>query len=481
MVKFGSILLIILSFIFTVFFACNEDAYITDSSAKLSFSTDTVLFDTVFTKMGTVTKYFMVYNNNNKSVNISSIRLADDTWNYRLNINGKPANSVKDIEIRGKDSIYIFVEVTVNPTNQSSPFVIHDSIIFQTNGNFQDVDLVAWGQNAYILNNSVLETQTLKTDKPYLVFNGLFIDSSQVLTIKPGTTIYFHKKARMYIFGTLLSEGLIDKPVVFRGDRLDRMLSNVPYDKIPGQWEGIIFFPSSKNNKLVNTKIRNAVIGIQAGIIPYAGSPQIELQNCYINNHSYAGIFAINAEIKAYNSVIANCGGYAIACVSGGDYNFYQCTIANYYNHANRSEPSVVLTNFVEYENIRYPGDLKNAVFGNCIIYGGNQNEIGFGIMDGYKLNYKFENCLIKWEDAIDGIDRNDKTKFLNNLYSKEPAFDSIGDYDYNFRLDTLSPAKDAGSINIVNRLLYLLEYDLDNKSRLKDKAPDIGAYERQE
>jgi hypothetical protein len=44
-----------------------------------------------------------------------------------------------------------------------------------------------------------------------------------------------------------------------------------------------------------------------------------------------------------------------------------------------------------------------------------------------------------------------------------------------NFQLDTLSPAKDAGDVQIGK----LFPKDLNNNDRTLDNAPDIGAYER--
>ena len=40
-----------------------EEQFLTDSSARLSFSEDTVLFDTVFATMATSTRQVRVYNN----------------------------------------------------------------------------------------------------------------------------------------------------------------------------------------------------------------------------------------------------------------------------------------------------------------------------------------------------------------------------------------------------------------------------------
>src|ERR1035441_1721777 len=130
--------------------SCKKDRITTDPSAKLSFSTQSILFDTVFTTVGSTTKTFLVYNRNSQSIKISSIQLARGTAsNFRINVNGLKGVQFNNIEIRAKDSMFVFVEVTVNPNNASSPLVIRDSIVFQTNGNMQDVHLEAWGQNAY--------------------------------------------------------------------------------------------------------------------------------------------------------------------------------------------------------------------------------------------------------------------------------------------------------------------------------------------
>lgn len=38
--------------------------------------------------------------------------------------------------------------VTIDPNKDDNPLIQTDSIVFETNGNLQDVDLVAWGQDA---------------------------------------------------------------------------------------------------------------------------------------------------------------------------------------------------------------------------------------------------------------------------------------------------------------------------------------------
>src|SRR3989304_4986440 len=96
-----------LLFLITII-SCKKDAIITDPSAKLEFSTDTVIFDTVFTTIGSTTHFLKVYNRNNKKIIISSIQLAGgNNSRFRMNVDGIPATYVTDIEIPKKDSLYI--------------------------------------------------------------------------------------------------------------------------------------------------------------------------------------------------------------------------------------------------------------------------------------------------------------------------------------------------------------------------------------
>jgi hypothetical protein len=70
---------------------CEKDELLTNSTAKLSFSQDTVMFDTVFTGIGSATKRFKVYNNHDAALKISSIRMAKgSSSNFHMNVDGVP-------------------------------------------------------------------------------------------------------------------------------------------------------------------------------------------------------------------------------------------------------------------------------------------------------------------------------------------------------------------------------------------------------
>jgi len=85
--------------------SCKKDVLNTDGA--LTFSVDTVLFDTVFTTIGSATRQFKIYNPSNNEVNISSIMLAGGQQSkYRINVDGVAGIAFSNISIPGKDSLF---------------------------------------------------------------------------------------------------------------------------------------------------------------------------------------------------------------------------------------------------------------------------------------------------------------------------------------------------------------------------------------
>jgi hypothetical protein len=464
-IQCGLILLVV-----NMIIRCERDNLITDPNAKLSFSNDTILFDTVFTNIGSTTKQLKVYNPYRKDVKVASIYLAGgDYSNFRLNIDGLNSNYEENVVIRGSDSIFVFVEVTVDPVSQNNPMVVQDSIIFITNGNIQDVDLVAWGQDVHLINAEIIKTQTWTNDKPYLVYNSMLIDTLETLTIHAGTRIYFHRNSTLYISGKLIVSGTLENPVIFRGDRLESM-----YENTPGQWGGMYFTNGSKENSINYAEIKNAVTGIHLGnLYSEDAPPTLELSNTIITHMNYAGISTIGATISGFNCVISDCGFYCTILSTGGSYDFNHCTFANYWGYSNRITPNVLITNFYNLNDTAiFMGELVNAGFGNCIIYGDKKTEIGFNFLEGIgENNYKFDHCLIKVDTSKLNISNLD---FFYKIYiNSDPGFISFE--NFNFQLDTLSNAKDKGSVEIASKF----PLDFFQHSRIQDTGPDLGAYER--
>ncbi|NTW32469.1 MAG: hypothetical protein HGB12_07575 [Bacteroidetes bacterium] len=461
--------------------SCKKDKILSDTSAKLSFSKDTVFFDTVFTTVGSTTKQLKIFNTYNQRIKISSIRLADGAnSNFTLNIDGIASNNVNDIEIEANDSIFIFVKVTVNPNNSNSPLVISDSLIFETNGNIQQIQLVAWGQDAYYHTPnhfapnfpaySIIECNAIWTnDKPHVIYGYAVVDSACTLTIKENARIYFHKNSVLWVYkeGTLKIEGTLDNPVTFQGDRLEQS-----YKDIPGQWGKIWLSAGSKNNEINHAIIKNGIIGIHVDTTATNPTqPTLKIENTIIENMSGAGILAQGSWVEAKNCVIANCGQYAVVFNIGGKYDFRHCTIGNYWSYSSRQTQSLVLNNY--YEDVDHNiqiRNLENAYFGNCIIYGSIEEEI---VLNKYPsagvFNYKFENCLLKTK-----LNTGDASFFSNCIVNSDPAFTDISKNDYS--LTSGSAAINKGNVSIGQGV----PFDILNHNRTIDVAPDIGAYEKE-
>ena len=469
-------ILIVLTTLVVIFFSCEREGFITQSDAALRFSLDTLYFDTVFTTLSTVTKSFTIHNPHKEFIRISSLRLAKGNNSvYRINLDGIPGTDFSDIEIPPKDSIYVFVEATLDPNNNDDILLQQDSIVTETNGNIQDVDLVAWGQDVHMLRREIIATQTWVNDKPYLIIDYAIVDSSEVLTMDPGVRVYLHRDAIFAVGGTLIANGEKDLPVTFAGDRLEKF-----YEDIPGQWGGIWFFAGSKDNYLNYTNIRSGNFGVIVDTF-MNDNPTLEIANSTIQHMSSVGLLARGARVKGVNNVISNCGSSALALTIGGRYEFYHCTVANSGTYGvSRKEPSVYMSNYYFYNDTLPSGsvvqkaeirDIEKAYFGNCIIWGSLGNELIIDkYPDGGVLDYLFENCLGKFDPAEVTITE-DKFPGLINL--EDPKFISWKEYD--FQLDTLSPAKDAG----LESIGFQFPTDLNGADRTEDGKPDLGAYER--
>lgn len=482
------LIIIILSIIvFAV--SCRKEKDFSDSPSKnISLSTDTIAFDTVFTSIGSSTRILMVYNNNSDNLKINSIRLEKGNNSpYSINVDGQSGTVFTDKEIYAKDSLYVFVKVTINPNDENNPFFVQDRLIFNTNGNESVVHLTAYGQNAnYIIGRIGIFpdehghytsyytaiTDSVNTDvhwtaeKPYVIYNVALIDSDGTLTIEPGTHVYFHNGAGLWAWseGQLVVNGTAENPVVFQGDRLEHF-----YDNQPGQWDRIWLMEAREGHgHIINHAIiRNGFIGLQIQRMLKDNMAVAYITNTIIENHTGMGIYANCYTIGMSNSLIDNCGNYCVALTGGGDYLLTHNTIANYWTGSTRKATSLYFDNY--YTN---PSDgLTYALPFNCdirnsIVYGNKDEEFSTDFYhESTDTIYIFKNSLICT-----------KRPQLTQLYeacvfNETPKFKSTVEFD--FHLDTLSPA-----IGIGNPAYSIgdLQFDLDGVAR--GTAPDAGAYQ---
>ncbi len=483
----------------TVFSCQQPDEITTSSDAKLEFELDTLRFDTVFTELGSATRFFKVYNRNDKAVQISRVFLEGENNSFfRMNVDGEPGNVVEDVLVLANDSIYIFAEVTIDPDQplSSSPFVIEENVVFETNDNVQKVLLEAWGQNANYFPsrfNRAIPTVLTCNDqeviwddpKPYVIYGEIFIDSC-MLTVMEGTKIYVHGGiARNDVFGVfndgilytlgrgkLNFKGTLENPIIIQGDRLE-----TPFQDDPGQWFGIIIGRGSKGSNFEHTIIKNSNIGVY---VDSAGSAT--LKNTQIFNTAGSGILAYQSSVTAENSLIYNNFGNSVQLIKGGNYRFTYCTIASYGVDAS----ALAMSNFFCFDDAcnNFQTNPLRANFVNSIIFGSSSDEIILSdAFDGQgfaQFEVNFRNCIVKVDDLLeqqeglyaDFLSRQCGT-CINGVRT-DALF--INPSDDDFHLDTLSIAEGQALPVFSPNAISL---DLEGNTR-DTQMPDIGCYEYQ-
>ncbi|MEP6582625.1 MAG: hypothetical protein ABJA90_00100 [Ginsengibacter sp.] len=450
-------------------FSCKKQSFITSGDARLYTSADTLSYDTVFTSVGSITKSFKIFNNNNQKLLLSKVKLSGGNSSFfKINVDGISANEVDDIEINSNDSIYVFVQVKIDPTVANLPFIITDSISIDYNGNRMLVQLQAYGQNAIFLDKVKLtQDETWNDSLPFVILGGLLVDTNATLTITEGTKIFLHPNAPLLVNGTLIVTGTKQNKVVFAGDRLDP-----DYKDFPASWPGIYFNSSSKENNLKFAVIKNSYQGVISQDLSLNAIPKLTLSQCIIDNAYDAGVFGINTNIYADNCLISNCGKNIVLAL-GGDYSFVHCTVASYSNFfIDHKNPVLQVSNFADQGNATFVKDI-NATFTNCIFWGEGgsvDNEIVVGKKPTPAFSVIFNNTLYKVKDN----DPADATFTNNTLKNTDPLFDSINIsrnyYDFHFSKDPFAPAIDAGSVTT---------YTMDLDDVIRSGIPDLGCYEK--
>lgn len=459
----------------TLLSACRKESFTTSSSDTIQVNTDTLWFDTVFTKVTerlplSVNKQILLYNPHSESIR-TNIRLGGgENSHFRLNVDGESGHIFSDIEIFPNDSIFLFLEVHPDPNNNSpdfNPLIIRDSILYSTNGNDSKTMLIGWGQDAhYIFRDSIEQDTTwANANLPIVIYGYCYVKPDVKLTIEKGMQIHSAPRSWLFVEGELEVRGTKDEPVLMQGDRLQP-----DWEERPGQWGGIWFNWPTYGSFIEHAIIKNGTVGIYCDTIP--GEPDSEnvtISKTMIRNMSFDGVAGRGSRIIMQNSISADCGRYTFLAQEGGDYylrnnTFYTGRLSSIrntqtfgYTNRTRDEFGRVLAVYP----IRYD-------FRNNIIYGTNLEGEIVGDVDttGNLLGQPslIQNNLISTEESnVYGIG--------NNILNKDPLF--IDTDVYNYDLDSFSPAKDKGQ-ELTPRILD------DYCDRPRIDPIDIGAFEVQ-
>ncbi len=300
--------------------ACINDDITTSPTAMLRFSRDTLSFDTVFTDVGTPTARLLVYNPNSKGVNISQIKMRDNNSRFSINVDGMSGTEFHDIEIRGKDSIYVFVECFIDPAQNSEPMFVEDKLEFVTNGNVQEVQCQAWGQNVTRMRGVTLEQDMrLTAEQPYVIFDSLVVAPGTTLTIDPGARVLFHDKAELIVQGKLEAVGKQDNMVHLRGDRSDKVLPNLTYAEMSAQWGGIRIAPESFENRMEFVDMRSTDHGLIIDSCGVTDRSKLLIVNSWLHNSAGHVLQSEYAQVNAYGTVFSDAALGVVSLNSGRD------------------------------------------------------------------------------------------------------------------------------------------------------------------
>lgn len=497
----------LLIFLFVIFAisisSCRKDFSTIPSFGELEFSRDTVFLDTVFTNIGSATYNLRVYNRSNNDITVPNIALErGNASNYRLNVDGIPGKSFNNIDILANDSIFVFVETTIDFNTVPDPLYT-DRILFDTGTNQQDVDLVTLVQDATFIfpdrdpitlqiDSLTLDGQptniqgrfledselTFTNTRPYVIYGYAAVPANRTLTIEAGTRIHFHDNSGLIIDegATLKVNGTLNEKVIFEGDRLENTFST-----ISGQWGTIWMRAGSLDNEVNHAQIKNGIIGILADSIPSTATPTLTLRNTEIFNHSNFGVLARETSISGENVVIGSAGEASFAGVAGGSYDFTHSTFANYWNNGIRALPAVLINNFFTVidgngQEAVETRDLSQANFTNCLIDGNNNIEFIPDRADGSLFNFKLTNTMFRFEDINNAFEGVQEVNFDDtNLYENviRNGFSDFRNTSANdFVIGQNSEAIGQGNSAAAPQI------PLDLLGVLRTVAPDLGAYQ---
>lgn len=471
-------ILALLVLVFSLQACMDDDSFTTSPQNKLTFSTDTLSLDTIFANVPTTTHSFWAYNHSGDGLRCASVRLENgNQTGFRVNVNGTYLGpnlgyQAQEVEVRDKDSIRIFVELTAPATGKTDPQLVTDDLVFTLeSGVEQKVNLKAYAWDANLMTSPTISEDAAWTgEKPIVIYGRMAISEGVTLTLTPGTTLYFHENAGIDVYGRLVSQGMPGQEVVLRGDRLDRMFDYLPYDLTPGLWQGIHFYEKSYDNHLEFTDLHSAFTGIICDSADISRQ-KLTLRQTTIHNCQGAGLQATHSKVTLENCQLSNTLSHCAAFM-GGDIDINGCTLAQFYPFDINRGAALFFSSEEQ--------PLESLLCRNSLVTG-YADDVMTGIRGTGEntFNYRFENCVIRTpqvtgDEEINFVDVEYEDVTDTTRYGEKQFLRIDTDLlRYDFHLSEVSTA--IGKANPATAPTT----DRDGKPR--DGMPDIGCYEREE
>ncbi|MGN1247438.1 MAG: right-handed parallel beta-helix repeat-containing protein [Paludibacteraceae bacterium] len=467
---------------------CQADRITDDPTCRLAFSKDTVLFDTVFTTIGSSTQTLMVINPNKNALRIERVGLASGRY-FRVNVNGEPLDGGSStsqeaaVTIAGGDSIFVFIRATIDPQDSNSPVFIRDTLLFGLSQGIQQVILEAYGQDVVLIRSAKRRTEyardfVFKHDKPYLIYDSVLVGGK--MTIEAGATLYMHQGSAIFGLGDVEAVGTLTQPVTLRGDRLDRLFDSVPYRYAAGMWDGLYLLNYKDAPCAAYAFDYLHCEGGNIGLYCYSERtqdlPSLTLSNSRIHNHALYGVVLQNTNATIANNEISNCASYCLY-LDGGEFDIVHTTIASYFGATNVNIQSTQKEDVagVYINNLSKTGAATHVNVRNSIITGSRRNQLVLATpLPQYYAGAWYGNYIktdsLTIPHAHDNIywSEDDTVEVFRNTYYKYNEYRY-----YDFRLDSLSPARGIGDS------IPALSYPIDRNGFSREHVrPDAGCYQ---
>lgn len=486
----STISLIISTFalLFSTISCIKDDDYTTSTNDILAFSTDTIDFETIISGEPTKTYSFTVYNHASKAIRIPKVSLEKGASSpFNINVDGIVAENgeATDFEIAKQDSMIVYLMANTPSTDSDELVSYDDNIIFTTEaGVNQKVALKASGQDVITIRNMHISSdQTLDAKRPYRVMDSIVVNEGCKLTMAQGTKFLFHSGAQVIVKGTLNAEGTLESPVILRGDRLDNMFVNQPYDRTPGLWDGIVFKESSYNNHLQYADIHSSTNGLTVDS-SNVSQRKLTIENSIIHNTSHHAVNARMSNIYIGNTQITNAGGDCLH-IRGGETTLLHCTIGRFFVFTGGNGHAL---NFANYDgNSRLPITKLECI--NSIVTGYQSDEIMGSQSNDNKddaFEYSFTNCLLNTHKP------DEDSHFTNCWWDQSGEKNDLGkdallrdkNFTPDFNLETLEfsflPSPKSRAVGNAAPSLSV-PYFNDREGVLRTPTADIGCYQHKE
>ena len=452
----------------------------TSSQNALKFSSDTLTFDTVFQSLGSATKAVKLYNPTDDIFIIDKVALGNPGSKFRFNIDGYTSQNAQGITILPNDSLWVYIEVTIDPSNPSKDILVTDDLIVSYNGGTEVLVLEAFGQDVYLHNGEIINFNTTWfADKPHVIIEkeenggilpGVYVAKNATLTISEGATLHFNSSAGLLVEGKLVSKGTKDNKILMRGIRLEES-----FIRAAGQWLGVLIFRESRGNEIEYTTIDESAFGVWLGYqletdfgkMTNATRAEVTIKNTTIANAFYWATRSMNNDFYAENSEFYTCSDIMMQFFMGGNVSLINCTTLNI--QSLESKPNMILSNefYDQGTATTYNNDFEKILIQNTVFNSNTSESMLIELNNISEAVTAFENCLYNSNSNFT------KNYFLDCIIESDPKFRSITIDAEDLSLNDDSPCIDKGANNT-------LTTDLLGNMRPSGNGIDIGAFEFQ-